>query len=96
MTCGEKDAERMTIGRNFAARYREKGGPLLLKPLPGGHELDERALSLAREWLRAMLSGGESWIWGEDGTYKVKDKDLIDPDVRNPLYTRRLVELWRE
>ena len=43
-----------------------------------------------------MLSGGESWIWGEDDTYKVKDKDLIDPDVRNPLYTRRLVELWRE
>lgn len=96
VTCGEKDAERMTIGRNFAARYREKGGSLLLKPLPGGHELDERALSLAREWIRAMLAGGESWIWGEDGTYKVKDKDLIDPDVRNPLYTRRLVELWRE
>lgn len=86
----------MRISRNFACGYREKGGSLLLKPLPGGHELDETTLSIAREWLRAVLCGGESWIWGEDGTYKIAEKDAIDVEFRNPLYTTRLSELWRE
>ncbi len=39
---------------------------------------------------------GGWWIWGEDGTFRVQEKGLIDPNVRNPLYTRRLAELWRE
>ena len=96
VTCGEQDADRMRISRNFACGYREKGGALLLKPLSGGHDLDEKALSIAREWLRAVLCGGESWIWGEDGTYKIADKDAIDVEFRNPLYTTRLADLWRE
>lgn len=96
ITCGEDDVDRMRIGRNFSCRYREGGGALLLKPLAGGHELSPAALALAREWIRAVLSGGESWIWGEDGTYKIAEKDAIDVEFRNPLYTAHLSELWRE
>ena len=96
VTCGERDAERMRISRHFTCGYREKGGALLLKPLPGGHELDEKALSIAREWLRAVLGGGESWIWGEDDTYRIVDRESIEPEFRNPLYTNRLADLWRE
>lgn len=96
VTCGAKDEDRLRISRSFACRYREKGGALLLKPLACGHELDPRALAIAREWLRAVLAGGESWIWGEDETFKVADRDAIDPEYRNPLYTNRLAELWRE
>lgn len=96
ITCGERDADRMRIGRNFSCRYREGGGALLLKPLAGGHELSPSALALAREWIRAVLAGGESWIWGEDGTYKIAEKDAIEAEFRNPLYTTRLSDLWRE
>ena len=96
ITCGEGDADRMRIGRNFSCRYREGGGVLLLKPLAGGHELSPPALALAREWIRAVLAGEEPCIWGEDGTYKITEKDAIDVEFRNPLHTARLSELWRE
>ena len=46
--------------------------------------------------MRAVLAGGESWIWGEDDTYKIVDKESIEVESRNPLYTNRLSELWRE
>jgi len=77
-------------------RYREAGGALLLKPLAGGHELGDDARAIAREWLRAVLAGGESWIWGEDDTLLVKGRDEIETESRNPLYTRRLAELWQK
>ena len=95
VTCGRGDEDRLRISRMFATRYREAGGELLLKPLSGGHELGEDALAIAREWLFAALSGGESWIWGEDDTMRIKPKDEIDVEHRNPLYTGRLSELWR-
>ena len=85
----------MRISRSFAMRYREAGGTLLLKPLSGGHELGDDARAIAREWLMAMLAGGESWIWGEDDTMLVKEQDDIEVESRNPLYTRRLSELWQ-
>ena len=53
------------------------------------------AKAIAREWLMAALAGGESWIWGEDDTMLVKERDDIEPESRNPLYTRRLSELWQ-
>ena len=42
------------------------------------------------------LVGGESWIWGEDDTFKIAERDSIEAEFRNPLYTNRLAELWRE
>lgn len=95
VTCGLEDEERMRISRSFAMRYREAGGSLLLKPFDGGHELGDDAKAIAREWLMAVLAGGESWIWGEDDTLLVKEQDDIEPESRNPLYTRRLSELWQ-
>jgi hypothetical protein len=75
--------------------YREAGGTLLFKSLPGGHELGDDVKTIAREWLMAVLAGGDSWIWGEDDTLLVKEMDEIEIEVRNPLYTRRLAELWQ-
>ena len=95
VTCGTGDEDRLRISRSFAMRYRGQGGALLFKPLPGGHELGDDAKAIAREWLMAALAGGESWIWGEDDTLLVKEKDEIEVEVRNPLYTRRLAELWQ-
>ena len=95
VTCGYGDEDRLRISRVFAMRYREAGGTLLLKPFAGGHELCDDARAIAREWLMAVLAGGESWIWGEDDTLLVKELDEIEVEVRNPLYTRRLAELWQ-
>ena len=95
VTCGCGDEDRLRISRSFAMRYREAGGVLLLKPLEGGHEHGDDARAIAREWLKAVLAGGESWIWGEDDTMLVKERDDIEPESRNPLYTRRLSELWQ-
>ena len=96
VTCGIGDEDRLRISRSFAMRYRGQGGALLFKPLPGGHALGDDAKTIAREWLMAVLAGGESWIWGEDDTYKIVDKESIEVESRNPLYTNRLSELWRE
>ncbi len=95
VTCGTGDEDRLRISRSFAMRYRGQGGSLLFKPLPGGHELGDDAKTIAREWLMAVLAGGESWIWGEDDTMLVKEQDDIEVENRNPLYTRRLAELWQ-
>ena len=95
VTCGTGDEDRLRISRSFAMRYRGLGGPLLFKPLSGGHELGDDARAVAREWLMAALAGGESWIWGEDDTLLVKEQDDIEVESRNPLYTRRLSELWQ-
>ena len=56
VACGVDDAGRLEIGRNFAYRYREVGGSLLWYPAKGGHELNERALRLARAFLAAAAS----------------------------------------
>ena len=96
LTCGFGDEDRMRITRSFAMRYREEGGLALLKPFAGGHELGDGALGVAREWIRAVMAGGESWIWGEDDTMRVKDRGDIEVESRNPLYTRRLSEMWQE
>jgi len=96
VTCGLRDEDRMRISRSFAQRYRESGGLVLLKPFAGGHELGDDALAIAREWLFAVLSGGESWIWGEDETMRIREKDEIDVEYRNPLYTGRLADLWQK
>ena len=42
-----------------------------------------------------VLAGEESLIWGEDDTMLVRERDDIEPESRNPLYTRRLSELWQ-
>lgn len=50
-------------------------------------------------WLsgrQLLVAGGESWIRGEDDTMLVKEHDDIDVKNRNPLYTRRLAELWQK
>ena len=95
VTCGLGDEDRLRISRSFSMCYREAGGTLLFKSLPGGHELGDDAKTIAREWLMAVLAGGDSWIWGEDDTLLVKEMDEIEIEVRNPLYTRRLAELWQ-
>ena len=95
VTCGVGDEDRLRISRSFSMRYRELGGELLFKPLSGGHELGADAKAIAREWLMAVLAGGRSSIWGEDDTLLVKEMDDIEVEVRNPLYTRRLAELWQ-
>ncbi len=95
VTCGFGDEDRLRISRSFAMRYREAGRILLFKPLPGGHGLGEDAKAIAREWLMSILEGGESWIWGEDDTLLVREKEDIEQESRNPLYTRRLAELWQ-
>ena len=59
VACGVDDAGRLEIGRTFAYRYREAGGPLLWYPAKGGHEPNERALRLARAFLAAAASKTE-------------------------------------
>lgn len=93
ITCGIDDRERFQISRFFVYRYREHGGELLWKALPGGHELSPDALNLARAWLNAILSGTRSPEYGEDDT-KVIRRDL-DLEYRNPLYDATIRELWR-
>ncbi|MDD4018677.1 MAG: hypothetical protein PHV28_12130 [Kiritimatiellae bacterium] len=99
VTCGEEDAERLVISRQFAYRYRESGGALLWKPLAGGHTLYPAALALARAWFDAALSGETSPRFiGEDDTGRVvsaKDASRIDVEFRNPLYNEMIRELWR-
>ena len=96
VTCGEEDADRLHISRQFAYSRREAGGHVLVKVFPGGHELDARALALARAWLAAFAQGG-GWprAWGEDDTGQVRPPALIDVEFRNPLYTGEIERLWR-
>lgn len=100
VTCGEGDAERMVISRQFAYRYRESGGALLWKPFVSGHVLDSAALSLAREWFDAHLSGETvPRFIGEDDTGRVfssSDTRLVDIEFRNSLYNDELKRLWQQ
>ncbi len=41
---------------------------------------------------------GKRSIWGrrgEDGTWRILERERIDPEYRSPLYTPALAELWR-
>ena len=96
ITCGEEDAERFYICRQFAYRRRESGGLVLLRIFDCGHELDPAALALARAWLSAFA--GESLpirAWGEDDTCRVLPVSRIDREFRNPIHTQEIERLWR-
>ncbi|MDO5313429.1 MAG: hypothetical protein Q4G55_08485, partial [bacterium] len=95
VTCGVDDTDRLRIGRTFACRYREAGGALVWRTMEGGHELGASALGLARAFFGAVASGAPCACWGEDGTWRVLERERIDPEYRSPLYTPALAELWR-
>lgn len=95
VTCGVGDVDRLRIGRTFACRYREAGGALVWRTMEGGHELGASALGLARAFFGAVASGAPCACWGEDGTWRVLERERIDPEYRSPLYTPALAELWR-
>ena len=95
VACGVDDAGRLEIGRTFAYRYREAGGPLLWYPAKGGHEPNERALRLARAFLAAAASKTVCTLWGEDDTRRVLPRARIDVEFQNPLYTNEIAGLWR-
>ena len=95
VTCGVDDVDRLRIGRTFACRYREAGGPLVWRTMEGGHELGASALGLARAFFGAVASGAPCACWGEDGTWRVLERERIAPEYRSPLYTPALAELWR-
>ena len=99
VTCGEEDAERLVISRQFAYRYRESGGALLWKPLACGHTPDPAALALARASFDADLSGETAPRFiGEDDTGRAvppAQGERIDMEFRNPLYNETIRELWQ-
>lgn len=95
VTCGVGDVDRLRIGRTFACRYREAGGALVWRTMEGGHELGASALGLARAFFGAVASGAPCACWGEDGTWRILERERIDPEYRSPLYTPALAELWR-
>lgn len=94
ITCGINDKERFRISRNFIYRYREAGGLLLWKPFPRtGHELNKEALEMAKAWFDALLSGEKNPTFGEDETGQIGGD--IDVEFRNPLYNKKIMELWK-
>ena len=98
ITCGLNDAERVVISRHFVYRYREAGGSLLWKIYPGGHELNGEALTLARSWFDAVLSGSVAPDVGEDDslrTFPASELETIDIEFRNPLLNAAIREGWR-
>ena len=95
LTCGVGDVDRLRIGQTFACRYREAGGSLVWRTMEGGHELGASALGLARAFFGAVASGAPCACWGEDGTWRVLERERIAPEYRSPLYTPALAELWR-
>lgn len=94
ITCGLKDEERFQISRQFIYRYREAGGQLLWKTYQGVHELSREALELARAWFDAILASENIQEYGEDDTGKIRDKNSIDLEFRNPFHNTKLRELW--
>ena len=94
ITCGVNDKERFQISRHFVYRYRETGGNLLWKPfLRNGHELNREALELAKAWFDALLSGDRDLCYGEDETGQIGGN--IDIEFHNPLYSKKIMELWK-
>lgn len=95
VACGTRDEDRLRISRNYAYRFREAGGELVLKPVSAGHEFNDLALSLTREFFSAVDAGLSPVAWGEDDTLVVRPRTAIDADLRNPLYGAKMIELWR-
>ena len=95
VSCGIGDEGRFTLGRTFACRYREAGGPLVWKPTRGGHAPDATALALARALFAAVASGAPCARWGEDDTRRLAPREAIDPEYLNPLYDAAVADLWR-
>ena len=95
VSCGIGDEGRFTLGRTFACRYREAGGPLVWKPTRGGHAPDATALALARALFAAVASGAPCALWGEDDTRRLAPREAIDPEYLNPLYDAAFADLWR-
>ena len=60
----------------------------------GGHELNEVSLALTREFFGAVAENDECALWGEDDTLRIRSRERIDIEFRNPLYNRRLAEMW--
>ena len=73
----------------------EAGGSLIWYPTRGGHELNDRALQLARAFLAAAASKNVCTLWGEDDTRRILPCAQIDVEFRNPLYTNEIAGLWR-
>ena len=71
------------------------GGSLVWRTMEGGHGLGASALGLARAFFGAVASGAPCACWGEDGTWRVLERERIDPEYRSPLYTPAFAELWR-
>lgn len=94
VSCGVDDTDRLRISREFVYRSREADGSTLWKMVRGGHELNEAVLALAREFFSAVAKSGECALWGEDDTLRIRSREHIDIEFRNPLYSRRLAEMW--
>ncbi len=95
--CGEGDAERLRIGREFAYSAREAGRGIVWKVFGGAnHGLPTQAVALARAWFAAIdADGGRCAVWGEDDTGRVRQKEEIDAEFRNPLHSHEVLRLWR-
>lgn len=95
--CGEGDADRLRIGREFAYAAREAGRGVAWKVFDGdGHGLPSRAVVLARAWFAAIdADGGRCAVWGEDDTGRVRPANEIDAEFRNPLHSHDVLRLWR-
>lgn len=70
-------------------------GHRLWYPARGGHELDDRALRLARAFLAAAAPQTDCPLWGEDDTRRILPRARIDVEFQNPLYTAEIAELWQ-
>ena len=95
ITCGIGDEDRLRISRNYAYRFREAGGLLVLKPVSSGHELNELALLLTREFFESIDAGLPPVAWGEDDTLVIRPREAIDIEFRNSLYGAKMPELWQ-
>ena len=95
VACGIRDEDRLRISRNYAYRFREAGGNLVWKPVSGGHGLNDLALSLVREFFAAVDEGRSAVAWGEDDTLVVRPRESVDAELRNPLFTAKMIELWQ-
>ena len=95
IACGIEDSDRLRISRNFVYRRRESGAPTLWMPVRGGHELNNAALELVREFFAVIANDTPCSLWGEDDTYRILPKDQIETEFLNPLYNSRIRALWK-
>lgn len=97
VTCGTLDDARWSISRTFISNYRENGGKLLWKYSRNGHELSPQTLELARAWFDALLTGGKNQFVADDDSREVlpiSRKHEIDPEYRNEIPNRNVLDLW--